>query len=292
MSYATNNMRFKKIYIEITNVCNFSCSFCFQTSRHKKFMSPGEFSSILVKIKPYTNYIYLHVLGEPLLHPQLEILLSAAHEKGFFINITTNGSLIGKRKNELINQPVRQFNISLHDAEENIPKDKWKEYFYDVFDFANEKSAESYFSLRLWNRDSVASIQFNNDCLDAINSYFGTRIDLNDFKETKNLKIKDHVFLQNSVRFSWPGEQELGIRQRTCYALKDHIAILADGRVAPCCLDAGAQLMLGNIFENDLENILNGEKAQRMISGFQKRMVSEKICMDCGFNIGEKFLYS
>ena len=276
-------MRFKKIYIEITNSCNFSCSFCCQTSRRKKFISPEEFSAILVKIKPYTNYIYLHVLGEPLLHPQLETLLSAAHKEGFFVNITTNGSLIGKRKEVLMRQPVRQFNVSLHGAEENVPTNKRKEYFYDIFDFASEKSGESYFSFRLWNKDLESSFQFNNDCVEAINGYFGTKIDANDLKEVKNLKIRDHIFLQNSVRFSWPGEQVLGIRHRTCYALKHHVAILADGTVVPCCLDADAQLMLGNIFEDDFEDIINGEKAQRMISGFQKRMVSEKICMDCGF---------
>ena len=276
-------MRFKKIYIEITNVCNFSCSFCYKTSRPKKFVSPEEFSAILFKIKPYTNYIYLHVLGEPLLHPQLEILLSAAHEKDLFINITTNGSLIAKKRDILIHQPVRQFNISLHDAEENIPKEERKQFLYNIFDFANEKSKESYFSFRLWNQDSEASLQFNSDCVSAINSYFGTNIDATTIKKEKNIKIKEHIFLQNSVRFSWPGEQSLGIQHRTCYALKDHVAILVDGTVVPCCLDADAQLALGNIFDDDFDKIINGEKAQRILFGFQKRIVSEKICMDCGF---------
>ena len=276
-------MRFKKIYIEITNICNFSCSFCCRTSRSKKFISPEEFSAILVKIKPYTNYIYLHVLGEPLLHPRLEILLSDAHKEGFFINITTNGSLIGKKRDALIHQPVRQFNISLHGAQENIPEDKMKEYFYDIFDFASEKSKESYFSLRLWNHNLEKSSRFNNDCVEAINSYFGTNIDANNLNEVGNLKIKDHIFLHSSVRFSWPGQRVLGIRRRTCYALKHHVAILVDGTVVPCCLDGDAQLILGNIFEDDFEHIINGEKARRMISGFQKRMVSEKACMDCGF---------
>ena len=276
-------MRFKKIYIEITNSCNFSCSFCYKTSRQKKFISPEEFSAILFKIKPYTNYIYLHVLGEPLLHPQLEILLSTAHEKGFFVNITTNGSLIAKKREILIHQPVRQFNISIHDAEENILKEEREQYLYEAFNFANEKSKESYFSFRLWNQGSETPLQFNSDCVNSINNFFGTNIDTNTITREKNVKIKDHIFLQNSVRFSWPGEQSLGIRHRTCYALKDHIAILVDGTVVPCCLDADARLALGNIFDNDLDKIIHGEKAQRIFSGFQKQAVSEEICMDCGF---------
>jgi len=246
-------------------------------------MSPDEFSIILSKIKPYTDYIYLHVLGEPLLHPQLARLLSIAHEEGFFVNITTNGSLTGEKREILIHQPVRQFNISLHDAEENIGKDKMEEYLRDIFDFANEKSKESYFSLRLWNSNSESSSCFNNYCISAINSYFGVNLDANRAKEEKNIKIKDHIFLQNSTRFSWPGERALGIRRRTCYALKHHVAILADGTTTPCCLDADGRLALGNIFEESLEDMINGERAQKILSGFQKRMVTEKICSDCGY---------
>ncbi len=276
-------MRFKKIYIEITNLCNFSCSFCCKTVRRKKFVSPEEFSAILFKIKPYTNYLYLHVLGEPLLHPQLETLLSIAHESGFFVNITTNGSLIAKKREILTRQPIRQFNISLHDAEENISKENQKQYLYDIFDFAGEKSNESYFSFRLWNQSPKTSLLFNRECVNHINDYFGTNIDEKSLTKEKNIKIKDHIFLQNSVRFSWPGEQALGIRHRTCYALKDHVAILVDGTVVPCCLDADAQMSLGNVFDDDFYNIIHSEKAKKILSGFQKKKIVENFCQDCGF---------
>jgi MoaA/NifB/PqqE/SkfB family radical SAM enzyme len=73
---------FKKIYIEITNSCNFHCSFCFSTTQPTRFISVKNFQTIVEKIKPYTNYIYLHVLGEPLLHPQLEEILNVAEREG------------------------------------------------------------------------------------------------------------------------------------------------------------------------------------------------------------------
>jgi radical SAM protein with 4Fe4S-binding SPASM domain len=178
---------------------------------------------------------------------------------------------------------VRQYNISLHDAEENIPKEKRGEYLYSVFDFAKEKSKESYFSFRLWNQGSEASSEFNRDCIDTINACFGVNISADMLEKEMNIKIKDRVFLQSSFRFFWPGERALGIQRRTCYALKDHVAILVDGTVVPCCLDANAQMPLGNIFEEDFDKIINGDRAQQILSGFQKRIVSEKTCMDCGF---------
>lgn len=183
----------------------------------------------------------------------------------------------------LIRQPVRQFNISLHGAEENVSKENQKQYLYDIFDFADEKSGESYFSFRLWNQGQEFPLQFNLECVSHINDYFGTKIDEKNIKKEKNIKIKERIFLQNSLRFSWPGEQALGIRNRTCYALKDHVAILVDGTVVPCCLDANAQMPLGNIFDNDFDKIIHSEKAHQILSGFQKKTIVEKICTDCGF---------
>ena len=63
------------------------------------------FNNILDQIKPYTKYIYLHVKGEPLLHPRIDELLDASHAKGFKVNITTNGTLINKNKEELLGKP-------------------------------------------------------------------------------------------------------------------------------------------------------------------------------------------
>ena len=59
-------MRFKRIYIEITNQCNLKCSFCIQNQRKSKYLSINDFSYILDELRPFTDYIYLHVLGEPL----------------------------------------------------------------------------------------------------------------------------------------------------------------------------------------------------------------------------------
>ena len=60
--------KFKKIYIEITNVCNLSCNFCPKTNRKYKFMNREEFNYIINEIKPYTNHVYFHLMGEPLLN--------------------------------------------------------------------------------------------------------------------------------------------------------------------------------------------------------------------------------
>lgn len=59
---------FKKIYIEITNICNLKCKFCPETARKKKYMEAADFENIIQKIYKQTKLVCLHVKGEPLLH--------------------------------------------------------------------------------------------------------------------------------------------------------------------------------------------------------------------------------
>src|SRR5690554_4856645 len=107
--------KFKKFYIEITSVCNLACTFCPQTKRKANFIKVDDFTKILNEIQPHTEYIYFHVKGEPLLHPHIDELLDISYEKGFKVNITSNGTLINKAKHKILGKPaLRQLNFSLH----------------------------------------------------------------------------------------------------------------------------------------------------------------------------------
>ena len=280
-------MKFKKIYIEITNSCNFDCSFCFKTTRATKFMSPDEFRIVVEKIRPYTNYIYLHVLGEPLLHPQLDEILSIAEAANININITTNGGLLDRKKEMLLTHSIRQVNISLHDAEENIPSEKWTDYLQSVFDFSITASGKTYISLRLWNSSNTASALFNTLCLGEIGKKFNLSTqEITEKTKGNGIKLAEHIFLQKAPRFEWPDENGIKSQtQKNCYALRDHIAILADGQIVPCCLDADANMKLGNIFTDELSEILQSERAQNIKKGFEQRKIVEPICATCGFII-------
>ncbi len=268
----------KKIYIEITNVCNFHCSFCFPATRAKRFMPVSEFRQIAEKVKPYTDYLYLHVLGEPLLHPQLSEILTVCAEKGLKVNISTNGSLLAKQKEVLTQFAVRQLNVSLHDAEENIPKENWAQFIEETLEVAQELSEKTYINLRLWNQTNAASEEFNLLCDTLIKDFFPSF-----HTNGRNITLAPHVFLQNAPRFSW--QEENASERKTCYALKDHVAILVNGDVVPCCIDAEANLLLGNIFEEDLSDILQSEKAVHIKNGFAQHKAVEEYCKKCGFRV-------
>ena len=110
----------KKAYLEITNVCNLSCSFCPGTGRKAGFLAPEDFRTLAGRLRPHTEYLYLHLMGEPMLHPQLGQLLDIAGELGFRVMITTNGTLLPRRGGLLLASPaVEKVSISLHSFEGN-----------------------------------------------------------------------------------------------------------------------------------------------------------------------------
>lgn len=278
-------MKYKKIYIEITNSCNFDCSFCYKSKRPKRALKVEEFRFIAAKVKPFTNYLYLHVMGEPLLHPHFEEILQIASEFDFQVNISTNGSLISKQQAALLTYPPRQINISLHDLEENIPTEDLPTFITKMISFADSIADSTYINLRLWNRTDDSMSDFNQHCIKLLAEEL--QLDASVFAKEKFLQgihLRKHIYLQSANRFDWPDMDAFPSNEpKTCYALKDHIAILSDGSIVPCCIDADAQLLLGNIFTDDVEKMVKSKKAIAMKEGFRNKIAVEDFCKVCGF---------
>ena len=268
-------MSFKKIYIEITNVCNMNCPFCPPHNRQKMFMNINDFEIILNKIKPYTKYIYLHVKGEPMLHPEFDEFAKLAFEKGFFVNITTNGTLLDKHLDST--KYLRQINISLHATnDEEIIK-------------TAKKINDCYVNFRVWNFDKKsATIDLLQNEFD-INIYDTLTKKMSDMNHKSlnsetNFTLKDNFYISIQNEFKWPNtSMNKQYKNGYCHALKDHIAILVDGTVVPCCLDNYGDINLGNVFTQPLEDILNSNRAHRIINGFKERKCVEKLCQNCEY---------
>lgn len=271
--------RFKKIYIEITNKCNLNCTFCSPLKRELKEMSVEEFSLIISKIKSFTDYIYLHVKGEPLLHSHLDEILSICDKENIKVNITTNGTLLKEKFNILNNHNcIRQLNISLH-SENN-----YKNYFENVFDISKQLCGKMFISFRLWTLDNLKLDNKSTIIVDKIiNSYNLSTDVVEKIKKDKSVKIFNNTFVNKDNLFDWPDiNKELNINGM-CYGLDTHIAILVNGDVVPCCLDANGDIVLGNIFKEDLDNILSSELVKNIIQGFKNNKSICKLCKNCNF---------
>ena len=271
--------RFAKVYVEISNICNLKCSFCPGTTRKPKIMSVNEFKTVLSKIKDYTDYIYFHLLGEPLCHPDLEAFLSLAEEMGFKVIITTNGTLLNKCKEILLNSDSHYKTvISLHSFEANDNKNSFEDYLNNCFSYAKTAENKKIVVLRLWNNGGKDSL--NDEILSVLEKYFPKPWT----QERNGTRIGQKIYIQYGDKFDWPDIENDDINENVfCYGLRDQIGVLADGTVVPCCLDNNGEINLGNIFESDLEYILNSEKAQNIYNGFSSRTACEELCKRCSF---------
>ena len=269
-----------KAFLEITNVCNLNCSFCHGTKREKAFMTASDFRTAAFRLRSFADYLYFHLMGEPLLHPGLKSLFDIAEDLEYKVIITTNGTLLKQKEDILLSSPaLHKVSISLHCYEANdigIPLD---EYLEDCFSFCEKASRNGIISvMRLWNIGGKEDL--NEYIIGKMKKYFG-----NEWKEIySGYKIKEKVFLEWGEKFDWPDENgEYISENHSCYGLRDQIGVLCDGTVVPCCLDADGAVPLGNIFENTLEEILSSKRAVNLKNSFINKHVCEELCKKCGY---------
>ena len=269
----------KKAYVEITNVCNLDCAFCPGTRRTKRFMSLEEFKILSARLRPHTDYLYFHLMGEPLLHPELGAFLAHAGDLGFKVILTTNGTLLPAREELLLSAPaLHKVNISLQSFEAN-DRGELSPYLSACAGFAEKANdAGKLCALRLWNQNGLDSL--NGEIEVLLVRHFPKPWP----ESRRSRKLAERVYLEPGERFDWP---DLTSEDRGepcfCYGLRDQVGVLVDGTVVPCCLDHEGDIPLGNLFAQELDNIMSTEKARNIYTGFSQRQAIEPLCRRCGY---------
>lgn len=267
--------KYKKVYLEITNICNKNCSFCHGTKREKREMSEDNFDRALESLKGVTDYLYFHLLGEPLCHPKIETFIKKASDSGFKVSLTTNGTLISQHREALIKTPPYKISFSLHSFEEG---DGQREYLEEIISLSKEiKKRGTIVSLRLWNKGA-----YDNSETERIlrKNFEGA------WKKGTgdSFSLEKGIYLEYATPFIWPDMALDEHKERAfCYGLRDQFGILADGTVVPCCLDAEGDIALGNIFTEPLLKILSSQRAVAIKRGFDNRNPVEDLCKKCRY---------
>ena len=255
------------------------CSFCPETNRSKATMSVNNFENVARQIAQYTDYVYLHVKGEPLLHPQLKEILDICKRYNLKVNISTNGTLLSEKY--LLLKEIRQLNISLHSFEDNNDE-KLNSYLSNILNCVDYLVKEGVIvRYKLWNAQNGKD---NNKIIEVLENWYNLKITTTSYN--KDIKLKDKVFLSIKAPFKWPDLQDETKDESTCYGLRQQIAILVDGTVVPCCVDNNGNINLGNIFENSLEEILNTDIVKQIQTGFENNKCVHDLCKKCEYRIG------
>lgn len=269
-----------RCYLEITNVCNLDCLFCPKTVRSKHKLTTEEFDRLTDKLSGQVKFLYLHLMGEPFLHPHLGDFVRMVRRKGMVPILTTNGTLLSESE-EVIRAHPHKIQISLHSHEGNGKGNlNLEQYIQQVMSFAEKAANQGILVvLRLWNQGGYDST--NGLVLDLIARYQSKPwVERHD-----GWKLADYIYVEYDRMFKWPDEEQDEFQEENvfCYALRNQVGVLVDGSVVPCCLDHNGTIVLGNLFEQSLEDILASPRARALYEGFTKHEAVEPLCRRCGY---------
>jgi len=284
--------RFKRIYIETTNACNLDCSFCPKHSRKIEFMEPEMFRGILKEVSLYSKHIYFHVMGEPLLHPDIDVFLDICHEYGCRANITTNGTLINIVKDKIASKPaLRMMNFSLHIMDGKSEEEEIDVYLDEVLGFIRTAATcnpDFIACLRLWNQeggDRKTMSRGNQYITERVGEKLGLPRGVGEIPVKGNgIKLTNNIYINQACEFDWPDKSINDISETGfCLGMRVQVAVLVDGTVVPCCLDSEGAIALGNMKKEGFSSIVAGKRAMELYEGFSARKAVEPLCRKCAY---------
>jgi radical SAM protein with 4Fe4S-binding SPASM domain len=283
-------IKFYRIYIELTNVCGLSCSFCPTKELPTKQMDLAFFEFVIKQAKAYTSEIACHVVGDPLTQSNLHDYLDIIHQYGMKAMLTTSGYFLKKHSYDTLFHPcVKQINISLNSFNKNDTSLTFEQYIAPVLDLCKaklERKEELFINLRVWNLDEMMSERSFNEMLFAkLSQAFDAQLLLNDIYMTrpKSIRLASKILVHFDNYFEWPSLKNQNYGHGTCQGLQSHIAILASGKVVPCCLDCDGIIELGDLHEHSLKDILGTQRTVNMLKGFNENRAVEELCQKCSY---------
>lgn len=246
------------------------------------------FERVLSRLRGNVREIFLHVLGEPLLHSRFPEILELSGRDGFRVNLTTNGTLVEKFEEHLLRaESIRQVNFSTH-AYAYLPQESARRYLDSTIRFAKKATTrrpDLYINFRLWNDSAdTLSDNWNLAVIETLEKSFGAKISFSKFSARhKSFPIGDRIYLHRDSRFAWPDGSGERSAEGTCHGIIDQCAVLFDGTVVPCCLDFKGNVALGKFPENSFDEIFKGTKALSIANGFAAHKRVHPFCQGCAF---------
>lgn len=265
-------MKTKRFYLEITNACNLDCPFC-TNEKGQSFMNINDIENYLKQIRDFSDYVYLHVLGEPLLHKKIDEILSITDELKINVQLVTNGTLLNSK---IFNHPsLRKLSISLH----SVNNQNDTNYFENIKNIINEVH-NAYIELRFYDYDNL------DKNLKEFKEYLYITYKVENTPKINSYKIKDNVYIYYDNLFKWPSINDPIIsEQGKCHGAIDQLAILVNSDVTVCCLDPKGYNRIGNLKENSLKEILESKKYKEIVDNFKNNKLTLELCKKCSYRL-------
>jgi MoaA/NifB/PqqE/SkfB family radical SAM enzyme/predicted SAM-dependent methyltransferase len=260
-----NNLVPNTFTIETALACDLKCPECaiggnMISSRAKGYMSLENFKSTFDKIKPYCEYLYLHLWGEPLLNKQIFEMIKYA-SRYTRTNISTNGqSLTDEKIERLVASGVHDVILSI----DGFTQEVYEKYRVggDVSKALNGLKKLAEVNKREGNKIQITPqfivFKHNEHEIEQFRTFCAS-LNLNPLFKAPYIRNNDSKFSfssnPNYVRPQFLDEQSLKNAMSDCINPKEVFTINIDGSVIICCHDYDKKTNFGNIFKQSVEEI-------------------------------------
>lgn len=256
----------RRINVEITNHCNQRCRLCprLELTRPLGFMAPEVFARVAAECARHSTTLWLHFLGEPLLHRGLIDMIAVARRAGVStVGLSTNAVALGTYTEALLSVGLDRLECSI-DA---LDRERYHEIRgRDHFERVTENVRAFLARKQALGLDSpITSLQFMHSA--ELAATLPQVVEC--WREL--LGPRDFIMTIEPASFLGAIATAPTTRPRTpCRWLFESLLVLQDGTVTMCGADWDAQAPLGNLREDTLEQIWNGAELGRRRAAHQQ----------------------
>lgn len=283
------------VIIDVANICNFRCNFCFQSIAKSKLhdmgfkpsiMSMPLFEKTINQVKQFPEQLkrmYLFAHGESLLNKNLPEMIAHVKEQNVakVVQITTNGSLLSPDLNmKLINAGLDELRISI----EGLSTEKYKIVTGVDFDFKSLlKNIEHFYKNKGPCKLYVKIINVSLDDGEEKQFY---RL-FNDICDNASIEYVTPYYEGVQYKSLFPehdktilGNQAVSIS--VCPRIFYMLNICPDGNVTMCNVDNLEQYVVGNVNTHLLVELWNGKELTELrMQHLVNDGISHPLCSKC-----------
>lgn len=297
-----------RLYIDITNHCNYECVLC-PHSKHeplveKGYMSEEMYHKIIDSYGDEAQRLSLHNWGEPLLHPHVCDYIKYAVKKGLEVKLSTNLSCLSKTlAYDLIKSGLHGITVSIHAGTPHIYKkytqrDLFKQVVENLKMLVNsKKELKSLTPVITWffvvNRYNYKEIDIAKKMAESIGVdafvTIPTRTMMDEeallTRESKVLKYGE--WIPDDINYNKYWSDKAKDPDKICTWPWERLVFDWNGSVYPCCLIYGDSYKIcKKININEINLVWNSQAmidARRDCRGKGRQNTVCSICYNNGF---------
>lgn len=274
-----------RLYLELTNNCNFQCIMCPNgrglMKRNRGFMDYGLFRNIIDEMAPHVQTVVLHIWGESLLHPRIFDIIKYCRQYNVRTELSTNTSLLSEDvAGDIIGSGLDALYLCIDGATRETYEKVRKRGDY-------ERAVRNVEDFLMVKREKKSTMPFVNLQIIVMKE---TEDEIEAFRKQWCVEGVDRINIKPLD--TWGGQvaeiNNLGAggnykpaKRFHCPNLWYHAHIYWDGTLVCCDRDFDAKYPLGNV-EDGVMNVWRGSK----MSELRKKHISQKLedvpsCCNC-----------